>query len=724
MNLQADSHFSSGSSAKPIGFAARPAGDRRIDGAFRCVRRCRLASWLVASLLAAAALLILAPAAHAQDPALTDHSPVTNSVTAPLDTNIVLTYSAAIDAATVTSRTVAVHSMMQGLVTATHSVDGNVVTVDPDRSFFAGELVYTIATTQTTDINGTPPSRGAQWQFSTEEVTNRCVDFVEIDAGLTGVSDGDVVWGDYDNDGDLDLVVGGFDGDAPAISLYRNDGSSGFTPVDAGLTALWFVKLAWGDFDNDGDLDLVITGRGGKLSPVLLLYRNDAGAFTEVSGTGIADIIGSSAAWGDYDNDGFLDLLLTGWDFSGPVAAVYRNNGDQTFSDIGAGLTGVYDANAAWGDYDNDGDLDILLAGADQTDTPTTLVYRNDEGAFVDIDAGVTGVYDGNVAWGDYDNDGDLDFVITGRRDGDPFTVLLYENTGGGNFTEIVPKDDDWGDPLPGKYGGMGVWGDYDNDGVLDLLLTGDSDGAETTYVYWSYGDGWFWLDFELAALSSSRAAWGDYDGDGDIDLALMGDDNDNGDVPTANIYRNDTCPPWLYQSTSIGIARYRCRPSGYSYLYPRCLQLGRQSAGPNRHPHRRTAGTGQFRLLDQPVRRTLENNTVTWTGSLEGGEVVSVTFAVTNTASGGLTITNTAYVSGSNNTRNSTVTYTATPIFVSERFGLLERGLWRMCGRLQAGDPCRRHRHTRPGCKPRRRLRDRAGRRIRRQRQDGDAHR
>jgi predicted nucleotidyltransferase len=127
-------------------------------------------------------------------------------------------------------------------------------------------------------------------------------------------------------------------------------------------------------------------------------------------------------AWGDYDNDGDLDILLTGYGVvgGGPVAKVYRNDGPAAgsgwnFVDSGAQLTGVYRSSVAWGDYDNDGDLDILLTG-DSGDSPVAKVYRNDGGVFADSGRRMTpsALESGSVAWGDYDNDGDLDILLTG----------------------------------------------------------------------------------------------------------------------------------------------------------------------------------------------------------------------------------------------------------------------------------------------------------------------
>jgi hypothetical protein len=298
--------------------------------------------------------------------------------------------------------------------------------------------------------------------------------FVDISAGLTGVSNGSATWGDYDNDGDLDILL---TGDYVA-EVYRNDGGI-FTNINANLIGVDFSSAAWGDYDNDGDLDILLTGLDVGANPVTKLYRNDDGIFNEVTGTGFVNVYEGSVDWGDYDNDGDLDILLTGYDSGGnPVTVIYRND-DSVFVKISTGLINVGYSSVAWGDYDNDGDLDILLTGMDSQGIPVTKVYRNDAGIFTDITPAGTlpGVARGSVDWGDYDNDGDLDILLTGS-DGISYISKLFRNDGADLFTEVVTA-------MEGVEEGSVDWGDYDNDGDLDILLSGeDNFGSPFTAIY------------------------------------------------------------------------------------------------------------------------------------------------------------------------------------------------------------------------------------------------
>ncbi len=458
--------------------------------------------------------------------------PPPNSHTAPLTTVVSITYDEPISPATVTSHTFAVHAMQSGLVTATHSVSGGTIVVTPTQPFHQGELVYAIATTHTLSITGAGPLSSTQWQFRAGQLINRDFGrFKDINADLSGdeVYFGSVAWGDYDNDGDLDILLTGESEATISISrVYRNDGGS-FTDAGIWLTGVRYSSSAWGDYDNDGDLDILLTGQDNGETPTSLIYRNDAGDFTDI-GAGLPGGYAGSVAWGDYANDGDLDILLTGQDNGEtPISLIYRNDGG-VFTDIGAGLPGVYVGSVAWGDYDNDGDLDILLTGRNDGETPISLIYRNDAGVFTDVGAGLPGVYGNSAAWGDYDDDGDLDILLTGQDVGGTPISLIYRNDAG-VFTYI----DIW---LTGVRWGSSVWGDYDNDGDLDILLTGcDNIWGSLSLVYRNDGGGFTDIEAGLPGVCDSSVAWGDYDNDGDLDILLSGE---NGGDPITRIYRNE----------------------------------------------------------------------------------------------------------------------------------------------------------------------------------------
>ena len=344
--------------------------------------------------------------------------------------------------------------------------------------------------------------------------------FTDINAGLTGVFASGAAWGDYDNDGDLDILLAGATvTSAPSSRLYRNDGSDAFTEVNTGLADVAAASVAWGDYDSDGDLDILITG-GGNSGSVSKIYRNDlppvrANTFTNVD-IGLPGVYYPGMAWGDYDNDGDLDILFTGIGQTGSYAQVVRNDGNDTFTDINAGLPGVYVGSVAWGDYDNDGDLDILLTGSTFSAIVSRVYRNNGDDTFTDINAGLAPVWESSIAWGDYDNDGDLDILLVG--DDETVTVSrIYRNDGSDTFTDISAA-------LPQVKNGGVAWGDYDNDGDLDVLISGYSDPGFVSAVYRNNGDDTFTdINAGLIGVFLSGVAWGDYDNDGDLDILISG---------------------------------------------------------------------------------------------------------------------------------------------------------------------------------------------------------
>ncbi|MDB6110778.1 MAG: hypothetical protein JWR69_2528 [Pedosphaera sp.] len=281
--------------------------------------------------------------------------------------------------------------------------------------------------------------------------------------------EGSANWGDFDADGDLDLLVTG----SNAARILRNQAGTNFTDIVAGLVApSSFGASAWGDFDNDGDLDAVVAG-----SSATRIYRNNGnGTFTDIT-AGLPAVGNGAVAWGDYDKDGDLDLLLAG---SG-ILRIYRNNGNGTFTDTGAGLPGLYNASVAWGEFNNDGLLDFVACGSTNNTVSgvVTRIYRSFTNANLSLSftniypvaaQGPVGIWKGTVAWGDYDNDGDLDLLVTGESTNTFALTRLYRNDGG-LFV-------DNGFSLPGMSSSFAAWGDFDNDGYLDLALSGYTNGV------------------------------------------------------------------------------------------------------------------------------------------------------------------------------------------------------------------------------------------------------
>ena len=372
--------------------------------------------------------------------------------------------------------------------------------------------------------------------------------FTDIAASV-GVADAGpgrgVAWGDADQDGNLDLYLVN---SGQANRLFRNSGTTldGDIALVAGIAdnASGF-GAAWGDYDNDGDLDLYLA-RSGQTNR---LYRNNGnGTFTDVGGTAGVDNNdeGRSVAWGDYDNDGHLDLYLVN---DGPNR-LFRNQGDGTFEEVSS-AAGVSDSGegqaVAWGDYDNDGDLDLYVSngrgGIGLGGAPNRLYRNNGNGTFTNVAGSARVDDDGDgrgVAWADYDNDGDLDLYLANSDEAIFVSTApnrLYRNNGAGVFTNIAGavNVDDAGDS-------RGVaWGDYDNDGFLDLYLVSEN----VNRLYRNDGAGGFTevgdqLDVDDSSFGIS-AAWGDFNRDGWLDLYVV-----NASQPNRLYRKHITGSRWL----------------------------------------------------------------------------------------------------------------------------------------------------------------------------------
>jgi hypothetical protein len=376
--------------------------------------------------------------------------------------------------------------------------------------------------------------------------------FTKITSGAIvsdGASSHGCIWGDYNNDGfpDLFVCVRGNNN-----LLYRNNGNGTFTKIttgsivnDGGDSA----SAAWGDYDNDGYLDLYVSNRTSQNN--FLYHNNGDGTFTRVlSSALVADALTTDGpAWGDYDNDGWLDLFVAGE--TGVGNSLFHNNGDGTFTKITFGAIATDSGNsrgAAWGDYDNDGYLDLFVSNIQ---LPSFLYHNNGNGTFTRITVGsiVNNLADSHgCAWGDYNNDGYLDLFVGNDNAQNNF---LYRNNGDGTFTQITS-----GAIVTDGGGSREIsWGDYDNDGWLDLFVANGASGND--FLYHNNGNGTFTKittgPVVTDGLSAYGCAWEDYDNDGSLDLFVANHVGQN-DL----LYHNDGGSNRWLKVKCIGVASNR----------------------------------------------------------------------------------------------------------------------------------------------------------------------
>ncbi len=374
---------------------------------------------------------------------------------------------------------------------------------------------------------------------------------------------GGAIMDDFDGDGLLDVVVTATDPTEP-MAFYRNSGDGTFENRSgpAGITdQLGGLVCYQADYDNDGRLDVFIP-RGAWFDwPIrpTLLRNNGAGGFTDVTReAGLLDPVNSNAAaWGDYDNDGWIDLFVAS---EHQRNRLYRNRGDGTFEDVAvsAGLEGEpsrWAKGCTWIDYDNDGFQDLFVSNLEDTGR---LYHNEQDGRFTEVtlEMGINGPKRGFACWAwDYDNDGWLDlFAASLDRDlssvvksmiGEPHnltTPKLFRNAHGEGFEDRTKQAG-----VDGVYAAMGCnFADFDNDGWPDFYLgTGEPSLATLipNRMFKNVGGARF-ADITGSSrtghLQKGHAvACGDWDRDGDVDLFIEMGGAVNGDKYHNVLFQN-----------------------------------------------------------------------------------------------------------------------------------------------------------------------------------------
>ena len=314
------------------------------------------------------------------------------------------------------------------------------------------------------------------------------------------------IWVDYDNDGDRDLFVGRY---FAYNLLYRNNGNFNFTNVTAAaglsLDSMTTSAACWGDYDNDGWLDLYVTNYS-EYQPNYLYKNNGDGTFADVSiQANVQDTINGTSffktplavAFLDFNNDGYCDIFTANDHQTGN--SLFKNLGDGTFEDIsessGTGTKGSF-MGVAVGDYDNNGFLDIYVSN---DPTGNHLLKNNGDETFTDVTSQL-GVAVNQVCWGtnffDYDNDGDMDLYVSVSVGSPNYNNVLFENQGNGSFNQVT------GIGFDENYESYGnAIGDFDNNGYCDVAVFNTNGNMN---LYKSSGGNNNWVKIILNGLTSN----------------------------------------------------------------------------------------------------------------------------------------------------------------------------------------------------------------------------
>jgi|WetSurMetagenome_2_1015567.scaffolds.fasta_scaffold33450_2 hypothetical protein len=290
-----------------------------------------------------------------------------------------------------------------------------------------------------------------------------------------------------------------------------------FTAVDS-LQEGFYGNAAWGDFDNDGLSDLVYLAQGIP-KDFCYVYHNTGDAFVKVD-QHFPILYNPGAKWADLDNDGFDDLVMNGMDSTfHNRTVIFKSNGNGNFTEMPNPVFPLTAGSVDIADYNNDGWKDIAVCGMDSMGVDHAFIYKNLGGfGFADIDAPLFGVHFGELKWGDYNNDGLSDLVINGIGLAD-YRTRIYRNMGGDQF-ELQPFY------MMGSAGTVD-WMDYDNDGFRDLLVTGNdsTSGQIFTELHRNNGDGTFALrETNLPGFGEpTGVAVADFNNDGFVDICFTG---------------------------------------------------------------------------------------------------------------------------------------------------------------------------------------------------------
>ena len=331
---------------------------------------------------------------------------------------------------------------------------------------------------------------------------------------------GAAAWGDYDNDGWMDLCYIVQAGPTPVdICLVAHNVNNSFVPVTQHFGHLFNPAIKWVDIDNDGFDDLVMNGADSVFQPRTKVYRSlGNGTFVDVPNN-IPGVGAGGIDVADYNNDGWMDFAVAGWDSMGNHrAAIAKGTGPWTWTDIQAPLLGIHFGELKWGDYDHDSLADLVINGIGDTDF-RTRVYKNmgaDSFLLQPFFMQGTG---GTVDWADLDNDGWIDILVTGYDSTSVHNITqVHRNNGNGTFTLFPTNLPAFGEPSAVAVA------DFNNDSLTDICFTGGNALFPWTGSAMAFGTGTSTFNlqpFHPGNVQNCVVEAADMDSDGDIDVYI-----------------------------------------------------------------------------------------------------------------------------------------------------------------------------------------------------------
>ena len=354
---------------------------------------------------------------------------------------------------------------------------------------------------------------------------------------------GSICWGDYDNDNDLDFVLIGGTSNSTKTELYENIGNNNFIIKNYNLNHINNDGIvSFGDIDNDGDLDLFLSGSSqqGNYSAIYINTLPDSLGFVLLSDTNfyISQYSYSSARWADFDNDGDLDIYASGGIANTPYSesVIYYNLGDTSGLSKQNLYQSIYEDNISINDLNNDGYLDIFSSNHNR-------YYNN--GINKNPKFSVSSLPFFSLCFGgnssssaiDLNNDGQFDFTTYLRTtSNDSCSLKFFKTMFNGYSNLIIP----YGIPLNSQNGKTQTNADLNNDGLLDIVI---SSSQETTIFYQDSAFFYSTDSTNIFNINPTFISISDFDNDGDLDLFLSGSTNTWPGYITA-LYRNDSTPP------------------------------------------------------------------------------------------------------------------------------------------------------------------------------------